>query len=281
MRFGNGGESSNIEDRRGFGGRTMGIGGSAVLLVLSLIFGRNLFDDAGVSPAIGASRGGSGFTAADSVREQPEVLFVSHVLDDVQQTWATVLPKYGAQYHDAKLVLFRDATETGCGTGQTAMGPFYCPLDEKVYIDLGFYDELKSKFGAPGDFAQAYVVAHELGHHVQHLLGTDAQVRRAQQQNPDQANQYSVALELQADCFAGVWGHSASQRSLLDPGDVDEGLNAAASVGDDRIMKRETGHVNTDSFTHGSSAQRSSWFKKGFDAGDPRACDTFAGRGGA
>jgi uncharacterized protein len=280
MRFGNGGESSNIEDRRGFGGRTMGIGGSAVLLVLSLIFGRNLFDDAGVSPAIGASRGGSGFTTADSVREQPEVLFVSHVLDDVQQTWATVLPKYGTQYHDAKLVLFRDATETGCGTGQTAMGPFYCPLDEKVYIDLGFYDELKSKFGAPGDFAQAYVVAHELGHHVQHLLGTDAQVRRAQQQNPDLANQYSVALELQADCFAGVWGHSASQRSLLDPGDVDEGLNAAASVGDDRIMKRETGHVNTDSFTHGSSAQRSSWFKKGFDTGDPRACDTFAGRGG-
>jgi hypothetical protein len=281
MRFGNGGESSNIEDRRGFGGRTMGIGGSAVLLVLSLIFGRNLFDDAGVSPAIGTGRGGNGFTAADSVREQPEVLFVSHVLDDVQQTWASVLPKYGTRYHDAKLVLFRDATETGCGTGQTAMGPFYCPLDEKVYIDLGFYDELKSKFGAPGDFAQAYVVAHELGHHVQHLLGTDAQVRRAQQQNPDQANQYSVALELQADCFAGVWGHSASQRSLLDPGDVDEGLNAAASVGDDRIMKRETGHVNTDSFTHGSSAQRSSWFKKGFDTGDPRACDTFAGRGGA
>jgi uncharacterized protein len=151
-----------------------------------------------------------------------------------------------------------------------------CPVDEKVYIDLGFYDELKTKFGATGDFAQAYVIAHELGHHVQHLLGTDAQVRRAQQGNPGTANKYSVGLELQADCYAGVWGKSTEQRNILDPGDIDEGLNAAASVGDDRIMQRTTGRVNADAFTHGSAAQRTSWFRKGYETGDPRACDTFA-----
>jgi len=205
------------------------------------------------------------------------VRFVSFVLDDAQQTWTKILPKYGAQYHDAKLVLFRDATETGCGVGQTAMGPFYCPNDQKVYIDLGFYDELKTKFGASGDFAQAYVIAHELGHHVQHLLGTDEQVRRAMQRDPSTANQFSVRLELQADCFAGVWGRSTEQRKLLDEGDIQEGMNAAASVGDDRILQKAGRSANADSFTHGSAAQRMSWFKKGYDSGDPRACDTFAG----
>jgi predicted metalloprotease len=279
MRFGNDdGRSSNIEDRRGFGGRAgMGIGGTAVLLVLSLLFGRNLFNDVGVSPGVSASQQGGGLSAADSAREEPEVRFVGHVLDDAQQTWASILPRYGASWHDAKLVLFRDATETGCGTGQSAMGPFYCPLDEKVYIDLGFYDELQSKFGAKGDFAQAYVVAHELGHHVQHLLGTDAKVRQVQQRDPSAANQLSVRLELQADCYAGVWGNSAQKRNLLDPGDVEEGLTAAASVGDDRILAKAGRSVNTDSFTHGSAAQRASWFRKGFDTGDPRACDTFSG----
>jgi predicted metalloprotease len=277
MRFGSGGRSSNLEDRRGLGGRAgMGIGGTAVLLVLSLLFGRNLFNDVGVQPGVSTTSDGA-LSPADSAREEPEVVFVSQVLDDAQATWARILPQYGTRYHDAKLVLFRDATDTGCGTGQAAMGPFYCPLDQKVYIDLGFYDELRTKFGAKGDFAQAYVIAHELGHHVQHLLGTDATVRRAQEQNPSAANQYSVRLELQADCYAGVWGRSTEQRNKLDPGDIDEGLNAAASVGDDRILAQSGRRVNTDSFTHGSAAQRSSWFRKGYESGDPRACDTFAG----
>ena len=278
MKWNDMGRSSNIEDRRGMGGGRMGmgIGGTAVLLVLSLLFGRNLFDEV---PATTTTETGE-LAPADSAREEPEVRFVSFVLDDAQQTWANVLPKYGTQYRDAKLVLFRGATQTGCGTGQTAMGPFYCPLDEKVYIDLSFYDELKSKFGASGDFAQAYVIAHELGHHVQHLLGTDQQVRRAQQGDPSQANQYSVRLELQADCYAGVWGRSTQQRDKLDQGDIEEGMNAAASVGDDRILAQSGRRVNTDSFTHGTSQQRVTWFKKGFETGDPRACDTFGGAGG-
>lgn len=277
------GRSSNLEDGRssggGFGGRAgMGIGGTAVLLILSLVFGHNFFNDVGGGAAT-VAQPGSPISAADSTREEPEVRFVSFVLDDAQQTWSRILPQYGAQYHDAKLRLFRNATDTGCGTGQTAMGPFYCPLDEKVYIDLSFYDELKTKFGAAGDFAQAYVIAHELGHHVQHILGTDAKMRQSLQRNPDQANELSVKLELQADCYAGVWGHSTQQRKILQQGDIEEGLAAAAAVGDDRIQLRTTGHVNTDSFTHGSSAQRTSWFKKGFDTGDPRACDTFAAGG--
>ena len=277
MKWNDMGRSSNIEDRRGSGvGRMgMGIGGTAVLLVLSLLFGRNLFEDV---PATTTSTGE--LAPADSAREEPEVRFVSFVLDDAQQVWANVLPKYGTQYRDAKLVLFRGATETGCGVGQTAMGPFYCPLDEKLYIDLAFYDELKSKFGAQGDFAQAYVIAHELGHHVQHLLGTDQQVRRAQQGDPSQANQYSVRLELQADCYAGVWGRSTQQRDKLEQGDIEEGMNAAASVGDDRILAQSGRRVSSDNFTHGSSQQRVSWFRKGFETGDPRACDTFGGAGG-
>ena len=281
MRWGNLGRSSNLEDKRGGGGgRVVGIGGTAVLLVLSLIFGRNLFEDTGITPSVVAGSGGGALSAADSAREEPQVIFVSNVLDDAQQTWAKLLPTLGVQYSDAKLVIFRNATATGCGTGQSAMGPFYCPTDQKVYIDLGFYNELQTKFGAKGDFAQAYVIAHEIGHHVQHLLGTDAQVRNAQQRDAGSANEYSVRLELQADCYAGVWGKSTEQRNILDPGDIDEGLNAAASVGDDRIMQRQGGRVNTDAFTHGSAAQRASWFRKGYDSGDPRACDTFASSGG-
>jgi len=284
MRFGNGGRSPDLEDNRGGsgggGGRVVGIGGSAVLLVLSLIFGRNLFTDTGTTPSIvaGQQGGASGMTAADSAAEEPEVQFVSAVNDSVQGMWARVLPQYGAQYHHAKLHLYRDAERTACGTGQSAMGPFYCPLDEKVYLDLGFFDELRTKFGAPGQFAQAYVVAHELGHHVQHLLGTDEKMRQAQQRNPGAANQLSVALELQADCYAGVWGNTAQHNGQLDPGEMEQGLAAAASVGDDRLQRQATGTVNPDSFTHGSSAQRMNWFKRGFDSGDPRQCDTFAGR---
>ncbi len=271
------GRSSNLEDRRGFGGRAgMGIGGTVVLLVLSLIFGRNFFEDV---PATTVTQSNGALSPTDSAREEPEVRFVSFVMNDVQRTWAKTLPKYGADYHDAHVVLFRGATDTGCGTGQTAMGPFYCPLDEKVYIDLEFYQELQTKFGAAGDFAQAYVIAHELGHHVQHILSTDAKVRSAMQRDRSSANALSVRMELQADCFAGVWGHDTEQRRILQQGDIEEGLNAAASVGDDRILKQSGRQVNTDSFTHGSSAQRMTWFRKGFDSGDPRSCDTFGGSG--
>jgi len=271
-----GGRSPNLEDRRSVGGgggmgRGLGIGGTVVVLALSLLFGRNLFSDLGVQPAVGATS--APFSATDSAAQETEVQFISFVLDDVQSTWAKTLPNYGANFHPAKLVLFRNSTSSGCGEAQSVMGPFYCPTDERVYLDLGFFDELKQKFGASGDFAQAYVLAHELGHHVQHLLGTDAQIRRLQEQRPDAANELSVRLELQADCYAGVWAHSTDTRGKLQQGDVDEALNAASSVGDDRIQQQQTGRINVDSFTHGSAAQRSASFRKGFDSGDPRSCD--------
>ena len=252
-------------------GRGLGIGGTVVVLALSLLFGRNLFTDLGVEPGVGAA---APMSAADSAAEETEVQFISFILDDVQNTWAKVLPNSGTPFHPARLVLFRNSTDSGCGPAQSAMGPFYCPLDERVYLDLGFFDELKQRLGASGDFAQAYVVAHELGHHVQHLLGTDARVRQLAESRPAEANELSVRLELQADCYAGVWGHSSDQRQKLDPGDVDEALNAAAAVGDDRIQKSTTGSVNVDSFTHGSAAQRSQWFKRGFESGDPKSCNT-------
>ena len=286
MRWTPGNESSDIEDRRGdsggggIGGIHLGIGGTVIVLVLSLIFHRNLFTllgDGGGAPATTTASGDAPPPAGtESPAEHKEVQFVSFVLDDAQQTWTAILPKEGLTYHDAKLVLFRDGVQSGCGQAETAMGPFYCPLDEKVYVDLGFYDELRDKFGAPGEFAQAYVLAHELGHHVQHIEGIDEQMRRTQKQHPDQANALSVKLELQADCYAGVWGHSTQQRNLLDPGDIQSGLQAAASVGDDRLQKMSTGHVSPESFTHGTSAQRESWFKRGFDSGDPKQCDTFS-----
>jgi uncharacterized protein len=274
MRWTSGGDRSNLEDRRSLGGagRGLGIGGTVVVLALSLLFGRNLFNDLGVEPGVATNT--APMSAADSAAEQPQVEFAVFVLNDVQKVWADVLPKYGAGFRPAKLVLFRSSTDSGCGPAQSVMGPFYCPVDERVYLDLGFFDELQRRFGASGDFAQAYVLAHELGHHVQHLLGTDARVRQAQEANPSAANQLSVRLELQADCYAGVWAHSTDQRRLLQQGDVDEALNAAAAVGDDRIQKRTTGRVNVDSFTHGSAAQRSEWFKRGFESGDPRNCST-------
>jgi uncharacterized protein len=275
MRWTPGGQSPNLEDRRSAGGgmgRGLGIGGTVVVLALSLIFGRNLFTDLGVEPATGVAA--APISAADSASEEKEVQFISFVLDDVQATWATILPKFGANFHPARLVLFRNSTDSGCGTAQSVMGPFYCPVDERVYLDLGFFEELKQRYGASGDFAQAYVLAHELGHHIQHLLGTDARIRQLQESNPADANQLSVRLELQADCYAGVWAHSTDQRRLLEQGDVDEALNAAAAVGDDRIQKRTTGRINVDSFTHGSAAQRSEWFKRGFASGDPRSCST-------
>jgi len=241
------------------------------VLALSLLFGRNLFNDIGVQPGIAAT--GAPMSPADSAAEETEVQFISFVLDDVQNTWTKTLPNYGAQYHPARLVLFRNSTDSGCGPAQSAMGPFYCPVDERVYLDLGFFDELKQRFGASGDFAQAYVLAHELGHHVQHILGTDARVRQNQESRPNEANQMSVGLELQADCFAGVWAHNTDQ-SRIQQGDFEEALTAASAVGDDRIQQRTTGSVNVDSFTHGSAAQRSASFKRGLESGDPRSCTT-------
>jgi predicted metalloprotease len=270
--------SPNVEDRRGqrggFGGgmAPMGIGGFAVLLILSLIFGRDFIS--GGDETTGSAGGDVNGPIQETPAEAKEVQFVSFVVDTIQATWAKLMPQMGAQYRDAKLVLFRDATQTACGVGQSAMGPFYCPEDEKVYIDLSFYNDLHRRFGANGDFAEAYVIAHELGHHVQHLLGVDQQVRQAQGMDPRAANPLSVRLELQADCYAGVWGHVA-QKDVLESGDMEEGMNAAAAVGDDRIQQRTTGRVSGESFTHGSSEQRMSWFKRGFDSGRPQDCNTF------
>lgn len=274
MRWTPRGRSANLEDRRSGGGGMrgpIGIGGVLVVLALSILTGRNLFDDAGITPGVVSQT--APLSPEDSAREEQSIQFVSFVLDDAQQTWSQLLPGYRA----AKLVVFRDATQSGCGVGQAAMGPFYCSLDQRVYIDLGFFDELDRRFEAPGDFAQAYVLAHEIGHHVQNLTGTHDRVRELQQTRPTAANELSVRVELQADCYAGVWGHSTGQRRLLETGDVEEGLAAASAVGDDRIQQRTTGEINVDAFTHGSAAQRSAWFKRGFASGDPRSCDTFAG----
>jgi predicted metalloprotease len=284
MKWTPGGESSNIEDRRGssggfgIGGRGMGIGGTAVLLILSLVFGHNFFNDAS-NAAVGDTTSASAANGAiqETPEEHKQVQFVSYVLDDIQSTWAKLLPSEGVQYRDTKLVLFRNGTNSGCGMAQTAMGPFYCPVDKKVYIDLGFYDELSKRFGASGDFAEAYVLAHEFGHHVQDLLGTEARVRQLEESRPNQANALSVRFELQADCFAGIWANTTDQRKLLEPGDVQEAMNAAASVGDDRIQRQTEGSVHPESFTHGTAEQRAAWFKRGFEGGRVESCDTFAG----
>jgi len=261
------------------GGAQLGCGGILLLLLLSVVFKQDFFSllDAGAGSVASTAPVGAGAGAGGAAGDDPEaelVSFVSYVLDDAQGVWGRKLQGY----RDAKLVLFRDAVRSACGFAQSATGPFYCPADEKVYVDLGFFRELRGRFGAPGDFAQAYVLAHEIGHHVQTLLGTSQQVRRAQRQRPDAANQLSVRLELQADCYAGVWAHSTARRELLERGDLEEGLAAAAAVGDDR-MQRMAGerYVNPESFTHGSSAQRMEWFRRGYRSGDPNACDTFGG----
>ena len=196
--------------------------------------------------------------------------------NDGQRVWAGETPQRSVPYHPAKMVLFWDETRSGCGAADAQTGPFYCPADEKVYLDLGFFNELATRFGAPGDFAQAYVVAHEVGHHVQHVLGIDAKMRKAQASAPDQKNELSVRLELQADCFAGVWGHSTNERHLLDAGDVDAGLRAAASIGDDKLQKEATGRVRPEKFTHGTSEQRKKWLLRGLGSGKIEDCDTFA-----
>ena len=292
MRWTPGGESQDIEDRRdetggggggGFqlGGPHIGIGGIIILLILSVVFKQNFFalfsgGSAGPGSAPSAVSGPRQPDSARDAAEKPTVQFISFVLDDTQKTWTEILPEQSNRlYRHAKLVLFRDYTQSGCGGAQSATGPFYCPEDEKVYIDLAFFDELKRRFGAPGEFAQAYVLAHELGHHVQKILGIEQKVTQLQQSDPRQRNPLSVRLELQADCFAGIWAHSTQQRGLLDPADIQSALSAAAAVGDDRLQKMSTGHLSPESFTHGSSDQRMTWFRKGFDSGSVAACNTF------
>jgi len=287
MRWTPGGTSNDIEDRRdesgggggfGFGGMRLGLGGLVILFILSLIFKQNFFAllGGGGSPSTGSTVAGPPDTARDEA-EKPLVQFVSVVLDDTQKTWEQLLPQQaGIPYRHAKLVLFRNYTQSGCGGAESATGPFYCPADEKVYIDLGFYDELKQRFGAPGEFAQAYVLAHEVGHHVQKLTGVERQVRQLQQSSPQSGNRLSVMMELQADCLAGVWAHSTQQRGLLESGDVESALGAAAAVGDDHIQKMTRGQVQPETFTHGSSEQRMHWFTQGLNSGSIAGCNTFA-----
>jgi predicted metalloprotease len=278
MRWTRGGTSRDLEDRRGasggFGRRAapLGLGGLAVLFILSLVTGQDflsVLSTGGETAVPSESAGPVSTTPAEDELTQ----FVSFVLDDTQNTWEQLLPGY----ERARLVLFRDAIDSACGFAQSATGPFYCPADRKVYIDLGFYDDLRQRFRAGGDFAQAYVLAHEIGHHVQTVTGTEQRVRQLQRANPSEVNALSVRLELQADCFAGVWGHASAQRNLLEPGDVDEGLNAAAAIGDDRIQRMGGGRVSPERFTHGSSAQRAEWFRRGLESGRPDACNTFSG----
>jgi predicted metalloprotease len=287
MRWTRGERSQDIEDRRGETpargpglrvGGGIGLGGAIILLVLSLVFGQNFFALLeGGGDLTGAPGGGAGPVPPHraSPAEEQAADFMSFVLDDVQNTWAREFTALGREYERARLVLFTDAVRSGCGDAESATGPFYCPADRKVYIDLGFYDELKSRFGAPGDFAQAYVLAHEIGHHVQHLLGIGDQVRESQQARPARAAALSVRLELQADCLAGVWAHSTRERRLLEEGDVEEALGAAAAVGDDRIQKQAGGRVSPETWTHGSARQRAGWFRRGLESGRVQACDTF------
>jgi predicted metalloprotease len=268
--------SGNIEDRRRMGGLALpvggGVGGLVLVLLISALTGVNPLEMITSQAPADQSVGTTGLQDRD-----PQAEFVSVVLADTEETWREVFQGRGESYAPPILVLFTNATPSACGLGQSAMGPFYCPADQKVYLDLSFFHDLSRRFGAPGDFAQAYVIAHEVGHHVQAMLGLsgpsnsmDARV------NEEQANARSVRVELQADCFAGVWGHYAAGRNLLEPGDAEEGLNAAAAIGDDRLQRRSQGYVVPESFTHGSSAQRTNWLKRGLESGRIEACDTFA-----
>lgn len=294
-----GGESSDIEDRRddsgggggggfggfgGMGGGGLGIGGFVILLLLSLIFGRNFLGGfLGGGGGQGSAQTGPRVAGGGAPRPHPagedrDVQLISFVLDDAQKTWTQIFTQEGKQYRHAKLVLYRDRTYSGCGTAQAATGPFYCPEDEKIYIDLGFWDELKQLGGSTADFAQAYVITHELGHHVQKLLGIEGRMQRLTQQEPGEKNPLSVDLELQADCFAGVWAHSTEQRNIVHAEDVAGALKSAAAVGDDHLQQMAGKAVSPEKWTHGSSASRTKWFKTGLSGGTIESCTTFDGK---
>ena len=270
-------ESDNIEDRRGggVGSGGLGIGGVILALVISYFTGINPLTLLGIMEQTPLAQ------HAPAAHKPPpnddSARFVSKVLASTEDVWADAFRQNGQRYEAPKLVLFTGATPTACGTGQTAMGPFYCPGDHKVYIDLAFYRELKDRFHVPGQFAQAYVVAHEVGHHIQNLLGVADKVHRAQQRvGRTEANALSVRMELQADCLAGVWGkRTDTMKQVLEPGDLEAALNAASAIGDDRLQQQAQGRIVPESFTHGSSAQRVRWFRRGFDSGDMNQCNTF------
>jgi uncharacterized protein len=276
------GDRSNVEDRRGASGMRMGgigglgLGGLVIVVLLSMFTGVDFLSLIG---------GGGGYAPPETVgtsgpvtaspEEERMVDFVDAVMDDAQDTWRQLL---GSNYRETRAVLFRDAIQSACGFAQSATGPFYCPGDQRVYLDLGFFDELNRKLGAPGDFAQAYVLAHELGHHVQTVTGIESEVRQRQSRSPSERNPLSVRMELQADCFAGVWGYHANQAGgqvQLEEGDIEEGLNAAAAIGDDRLQRMGGGSVAPDRFTHGTSEQRVEWLRRGLRSGDPKVCNTF------
>ncbi|MGH8873761.1 MAG: KPN_02809 family neutral zinc metallopeptidase [Acidimicrobiia bacterium] len=287
--------SEQVIDRRGApgGGRLSIPGGRLslpvllVLMVLGVCFGGDILGggsgaiDLGpileqLAPAPGGAAQGEAPLPPEADPDAELAGFMSFVLDDVQASWADMFRQAGREYPPAELVLFSGSTQSACGGATSAIGPHYCPLDERVYLDLDFFRELRRRFGAPGDFAQAYVLAHEIGHHVQNVTGIMDQVQQAQQGDPDRANDLSIRLELPADCFAGVWAYTTFERDLLDSGDLEEGIKAAEAVGDDRIQEQATGMVDPETWTHGSSDQRARWFRAGFDAG-PNACDTFSG----
>jgi predicted metalloprotease len=280
MRWRNLERSKNVDDRRGRGAAVAGgVGGLGIIGILLALFtgggGGDLGDilgQLGAPQTTAATQDSGEFEGIDDEED-----FVMAILGTTETLWTDVFAASGQTYDPAEVVLFSGATESACGGANSATGPHYCPLDEKVYIDLTFYDELKRRFGASGgDFAEAYVLAHEIGHHIQHELGIMDDVRQIQQSNPGEANAYSVRLELQADCLAGVWANSIFQRdNVLEPGDISEGLSAAEAVGDDRIQQTTTGRINPESFTHGTSEQRVNWFNVGYETGDPAACDTF------
>ncbi len=292
MKWRRGTGAGQVEDFRGRGGRgglgglpigKAGGGGLGLIIALVVLFLSGGFPGGGGGGGGGfpinlpAAPAGPGAGGGQPPASDDEAQFVQFVVADVQDTWKRIFAEANQTYEPTTLRLFSSGIQTGCGGASSEVGPFYCPADKRVYIDLGFFRELQSRFGAKGDFAQAYVIAHEFGHHVQNLLGVSTDVRQQQQEDPEGANELSIKLELQADCLAGVWGHSADQEGLLEPGDVEEGLNAAAAVGDDRIQAKSGRGVNPESWTHGSSEQRMTWFQKGFEQGDPSACDTFKG----
>ncbi|MGI8606811.1 MAG: KPN_02809 family neutral zinc metallopeptidase [Gaiellaceae bacterium] len=283
-----------IEDRRGSSGGRMGgfpipmgakggLGGVGLIVTIVVLLL--------TSGVLGGGGGGFNVPSLDPINQMPGaqggglpestdpdadlVEFVRFVVDDVQDSWARAFAAGEQRYEATTLVLFTGSTQSGCGAASSSTGPFYCPADRKVYLDLEFFRQLRDRFDAPGDFAQAYVIAHEFGHHVQNVIGVSEDVRREQQANPEQANELSIRLELQADCLAGVWAHSAYEENLLEPGDVEEGLGAAAAVGDDRIQEQASGRIDRESWTHGSSEQRTTWFRKGFESGSSGACNTF------
>jgi predicted metalloprotease len=279
MRWQGGRRSTNIEDRRGMGvGRPLAIGGGAagvVIALLVMLLGGDPSSVIAPSPSGEVGTGGSGQPVDPAQAEMKD--FVSVILADTEDTWPALLEPHGVRYTEPQLVLFTEAVESGCGVQESVVGPFYCPLDQRVYLDLTFFNELERRYDAPGDFAQAYVVAHEVGHHVQNLLGISEQVHSMRSRmGQAESNALSVRLELQADCFAGIWAHHAQrQRQLLEEGDVEEGLGAASAVGDDTLQRRARGRVVPESFTHGSAEQRIAWFRRGLEQGTLEACDTF------